>query len=266
MELPAFKMIAGRTAGVHAVFARTARSFARHSHEDFGIGLISSGAQRWRSNNIQVEAGPGCAITVNAGEVHDGSSVGENGRTWRMLYIGAPVLQAAASDVFADARAEFEFASPVIADPRVARLVLLLLASETGAADEAMRSEELLLAVTARTGVRRSADPTTLPASVATAKQRIDDDPASSLSLATLARLSGVSRFQLLRSFVRATGFTPHAYVVQRRTDLARKLISGGEGLADVAAASGFADQSHMTRTFVRKYGLTPGAYARASR
>jgi AraC-like DNA-binding protein len=34
--------------------------------------------------------------------------------------------------------------------------------------------------------------------------------------------------------------------------------------LADVAAASGFADQSHMTRVFVSRYGLTPGAYVAA--
>jgi AraC-like DNA-binding protein len=71
-----------------------------------------------------------------------------------------------------------------------------------------------------------------------------------------------VSRFQLVRSFARNTGLTPHAYLVQRRVLLARRLIAGGTALADAAAASGFADQSHMTRVFVRKYGMAPGAFA----
>ena len=84
------------------------------------------------------------------------------------------------------------------------------------------------------------------------------------VTLADLARTSGLSRFQVLRGFVKATGFTPHAYLMQRRIDLARRLIASGSRLADAAAASGFADQSHMTRLFVRKYGVSPGAYAAA--
>jgi AraC-like DNA-binding protein len=71
-----------------------------------------------------------------------------------------------------------------------------------------------------------------------------------------------LSRFQLVRSFSRNTGFTPHAFLLHRRILLARRLIAGGMALADAAAASGFADQSHMTRVFTRKYGVSPGAFA----
>jgi len=84
------------------------------------------------------------------------------------------------------------------------------------------------------------------------------------VTLADLAEASGLGKFQLLRGFVRATGFTPHAYLVQRRIDLARRLIARHMPLAHAAFASGFADQSHMTRVFVRKYGVSPGHYADA--
>jgi AraC-like DNA-binding protein len=104
-----------------------------------------------------------------------------------------------------------------------------------------------------------------LPARIAIAKCLIDDDPAAAITLAVLARASGLSRFQVLRGFVRATGLTPHAYLVQRRIDLARRLIARRSTLAEASAAAGFADQSHMTRIFVRKYGITPGAYAEAA-
>ena len=79
--------------------------------------------------------------------------------------------------------------------------------------------------------------------------------------MAELAGLSGVSRFQLLRGFARAVGVTPHAYVVQQRVRLARRLLVAGGRLAAVAVAAGFADQSHMTRAFVRQVGVTPGRY-----
>jgi AraC-like DNA-binding protein len=67
----------------------------------------------------------------------------------------------------------------------------------------------------------------------------------------------------LIRAFARDTGLTPHAYIPQRRLALARRLIRQGRELAQVAAAAGFADQSHLTRRFVRQFGVTPRGYAR---
>ncbi|MNT52026.1 HTH-type transcriptional activator RhaS [compost metagenome] len=93
----------------------------------------------------------------------------------------------------------------------------------------------------------------------------IDDDPAAALTLAELARACGLSRFQVLRACARATGLTPHAYQTQRRLLLARHLIRHGASLADAAVQGGFSDQSHMTRLFVRAYGVSPGRYALAA-
>ena len=84
--------------------------------------------------------------------------------------------------------------------------------------------------------------------------------------LAELAILSGLSRFQVMRGFIKATGLTPHAYIVQRRMDLARRLMSAAMPLAMVAATAGFADQSHMTRLFVQKYGLSPRTFVQDTR
>ena len=83
-------------------------------------------------------------------------------------------------------------------------------------------------------------------------------------TLAELAALSGVSRFQLLRGFAREVGATPHAYVVQRRVLLARRLVAQRRSLAEAAAGAGFADQSHMTRAFVPEFGITPARYRAA--
>jgi AraC-like DNA-binding protein len=72
------------------------------------------------------------------------------------------------------------------------------------------------------------------------------------------------SRFQLLRQFRSKYGVTPHAWLLQQRAERARALIRQRTPLADAAALSGFADQSHMTRVFVRQFGFTPGAWQRA--
>ncbi|GLQ55786.1 hypothetical protein GCM10010862_30450 [Devosia nitrariae] len=177
-----------------------------------------------------------------------------------MLYVDPEVIAGAVADIDPAARA-FEFHDPVLADPRVVARVARLLST---IADPG--SEAALLALVGDILRRQTGQGlgTRSLASIAAARGRIDDDPAAAVSLAELARTAGVTRFQLLRAFARETGLTPHAYQVQRRIDLVRRLIARRMPLAEAASTAGFADQSHMTRAFVRRYGLTPGAYAAA--
>jgi AraC-like DNA-binding protein len=55
----------------------------------------------------------------------------------------------------------------------------------------------------------------------------------------------------------------PSAYLRQLGLREARRRLAAGEAIAAVAPATGFADQSHLTRWFRRTYGITPGAYQR---
>jgi AraC-like DNA-binding protein len=82
--------------------------------------------------------------------------------------------------------------------------------------------------------------------------------------LAELAEAAGLSRFELVRRFRAQTGLTPHAFQVNLRVARARSMLASGDPPAAVAAACGFADQPHLTRTFRRAVGVTPARYARA--
>ncbi|MGL4281710.1 MAG: AraC family ligand binding domain-containing protein, partial [Albidovulum sp.] len=97
--------------GILAVEARSARAFPRHSHDQFGIGLIHRGAQASASGRGEVESGPGAIITVNPGEVHDGRPIG-GARVWSMLYLDPGVVAAARQGL--DGPAGEEFTRPVI--------------------------------------------------------------------------------------------------------------------------------------------------------
>lgn len=248
--------------GVEAVMAESRHSFPRHTHDQFGIGLVTEGAHRSLSGRGTVEAGAGDMITVNPGEVHDGAPVGGAGRTWAMLYFDPEVVGEALGDMRAGGAGAEEIAHPVIRDTRLATGFRRLFARLTEAEDDTLESEQLLLGLLSGVMGEAGGEAQSAPAQIRHARGRIDDDPAAAVSLAELAAEAGLSRFQLLRGFSRATGMTPHAYLIQRRAALARRLIAGGSGLADAAIAAGFADQSHMTRVFVRTYGMTPGVYA----
>ncbi|WP_431476536.1 AraC family transcriptional regulator [Massilia eburnea] len=259
-----FQVLPCGDARIQAVEAHSSQSFSRHTHEQFGIGLLMQGGSKSFSSCGMVEAGPGDVITVNPNEVHDGAPLGDGGRSWKMLYLepgfAADLLREA--DVGAGG-ASLEFRAPVLQDACLAVGFMRAYTAATSALPAArLAAEHHLLDLMARTLLRRRAAPAPTPAPTAVAQSMMEDDPLSDWSLSELADACSLSRFQLVRSFSRNTGFTPHAYLLHRRILLARRLIACGMALAEAAAASGFADQSHMTRVFTRKYGVAPGAFA----
>lgn len=250
--------------GIEAVIADSRHSFARHTHETYGIGLVERGAQKSASGRGVVEAEAGNTITVNPGEVHDGAPLGDKPRAWRMLYMQPAIVAAAAKDIF-EGHSREEFHAPVLEDERIAGLVSSTFAVllDTDAASLG-RDERLLLLLAAVLHERILQSAPIASSAVLRARDRLDGDPAMAVSLEDLAADCGLGRFRLVRDFARVTGLTPHAYLLQRRTELARRLIAAGTPLAEAAIGAGFADQSHMTRNFTRRYGYTPGAYLAA--
>ncbi len=85
------------------------------------------------------------------------------------------------------------------------------------------------------------------------------------MSLAELAAVAGLSRFELVRRFRDQVGVPPHVFQINLRVEYARRMLTSGVAPAAVAAACGFADQPHLTRTFKRAVGVTPARYARGS-
>jgi AraC-like DNA-binding protein len=100
------------------------------------------------------------------------------------------------------------------------------------------------------------------PSAVRRAREHIHDRYSESITLGELSRETGLSRFHLLRTFRDAVGLPPHAYQIYLRINRARELLSSGTEPAQVAAAVGFSDQSHLGRHFKRICKVTPRVYA----
>jgi AraC-like DNA-binding protein/quercetin dioxygenase-like cupin family protein len=248
---------------VTAVEACSALSFARHSHDEYGVGIMLAGAQRSWSGRGQVEACAGNVITVNPGEVHDGMAIGDS-RKWAMLYLDTRKVASITADIHEGKRAESEFSAPVLQNRRAAKRFATTYSAHAKGNEDAM-DEQLILLLAGLLG------DTKLPKvgvsqRIYQVKQQIDDDPAGYHPLEDLARICGTSRFKTLRGFTAVTGLTPHAYIIQRRLELAKALIRSGVRLAGAGSEAGFADQSHFHRAFVRRFGMTPGVYAAAMR
>lgn len=247
--------------GIEAISIVSDRTFPRHSHDEFGIGVLVDGAQESWSGRGMVEAQAGDVITVNPGELHDGIGRPDRARHWRMLFLSPKAL----AEVMDLRVAAFELERPVLTGHEPRTVIEMAIAAATSDHPDPDRIEEtLLFAIHGASG--RSTFPTGVgspprSAPITRVLDRIESEADMPLSLADYAATAGLSRYQILRRFAREVGTTPHAYLTQHRVKLARRAIAAGSPLADAALASGFADQSHMTRAFARQFGMSPGRY-----
>lgn len=86
----------------------------------------------------------------------------------------------------------------------------------------------------------------------------------SPIRLEHLAKEADVSLSHFSRAFHASVGDPPHRYLQQRRIERAKTLMADRKlSLTDVALASGFADQHHLSRVFRRNTGSTPSYYRR---
>jgi AraC family transcriptional regulator len=87
------------------------------------------------------------------------------------------------------------------------------------------------------------------------------------ISLEQLAVLTGLSRSHFVRAFRMSTGVPPHRWLLARRVEAAEDLLLNTKlPIAHIAGRCGFADQSHLTRTFSRMRGVSPGEWRRRRR
>lgn len=265
------RVLCGPLQGVHSTHTESGQHFGRHWHDAYGFGVLEEGAQRSASGRGSVDAFAGQVITSNPGEVHDGSPLGGPTRKWRILSVDAQVL----SSFIGHGGALAEIKRPVIDDPTLYDALRRLFcrierwnagtgdrAAESLACEESLVEASVLLlgrhgTVRLRTDAPRH--------DLRRLRDRLADAPTAAVSLAEMAVMTGLSRYQVLRRFEKAYGLPPHAWLLSCRAEHALRLIRRGESLAEAAAASGFADQSHMTRAFARHYGFTPGAWRRAA-
>lgn len=252
--------------GVHGEWLHSARGFGKHWHDGYAFGVMDEGGHRSASGRGPVEAVAGQIVTSNPGEVHDGSPLGAMARRWRMVHV-AP--EAMASMIGTEPG---EFTRPVLQDPRLRTAIVRVfdrwdawLLDPTPVGRSAC--EEALTQVCGLLASHHSHRPLCETRSAAGLDRvrdclldRLDAPPR----LDELAQLAGLSRFQLVRQFARANGLPPFAWLQQQRLRQAKAMIGTGTPLGEVAAACGFADQSHLNRHFLRSFGFTPGAWQSA--
>jgi AraC-like DNA-binding protein len=253
---------------MHAHFERHA--YHRHSHDTYSFGVTDLGAQTFTCRGAEHTSAAGMVMAFNPDDPHDGHPADALGFTYRMVHIGPDLVAATLADAAERPVGLPLFAVPVVADAGLARRLGALTAVLLSGTDPLRRDELLTGAVRALTRHGTAGRPVpvarvTRPDArwlAARVRELLDGDPGAAPDLAVA---TGRSRFAAYRAFHAVYGLAPSDYARQLRLRTARRLLAAGTPIAEAAAVSGFADQSHLTRWFTRSYGITPAAYRHAT-
>ncbi|HYH29620.1 MAG TPA: AraC family transcriptional regulator [Pseudonocardia sp.] len=239
-------------------------AYSPHRHDTYAIGMTLRGVQTFRYRGELRHCLPGEWHVLHPDEVHDGAPGTDEGFGYRIVYVDPAVVQDALGGR----------PLPFVADPVIrARQVAPALVACLGDIDEPLEEIEAVevAAVIAdmlsdHAGTGRSPGSRLDVDAMRRVRAFLMDDVTTRHPVEELERVAGRDRWTIARQFRAAFGTSPTRFRAMRRLDMARRLMRADHALSEVAAAVGFADQSHMTRVFKRTYGLTPAAWVAAVR
>lgn len=250
-----------RTERIEAFFG--GHGYEPHRHDTYAIGQTIAGVQSFHYRGGLQHSLPGGTMVLHPDEIHDGEAGTEAGFHYRMVYIEPALLQ----KILGGRPLPF-IPGGLSADPRLGRAVQPLLKAVTDTFEPLEEEDALydLAQTLAVVGGQRSRRQAFDYQAAERAREYIHACFMQDMTLDTLSQVSGRDRWSLSRDFRTLYGTSPWRYVMMRRLDFCRQRMRAGERLVDIAADAGFADQSHMTRQFISRFGLSPGRWLRAIR
>jgi AraC-like DNA-binding protein len=248
-----------------------ARPVPRHWHEEYQLCLIQSGAGELIYRGRSLPTPPASLFMVHPGEVHSNRAFDSFGCSYRTLFLDVELVSRLAAEIQGKEQGLPFFKTAVVADEDVIRQYLNLhLAFEQPSSG--LERQTLLLNFLARL-IQRFSEHNGLPSSfglerhaVRRACDYLAEHYAENVSLEKLACIANLSPFHFNRVFSEQLGLPPHAFQTQLRVLRAKVLLRQGYSISHVAAQTGFADQSHLTRHFKRLTVVTPGQFIQNSK
>lgn len=97
------------------------------------------------------------------------------------------------------------------------------------------------------------------------ALDRIDSEFADrELTVHVLAAQCGVSDTYFRRIFHEHLGISPQEYIIRRKIHYAKQLLTSGHfSVSKIAVMCGYCEQSHFSREFTKRTGVSPRNYAK---
>ena len=248
-----------------------AESMPNHFHEDYQLCLTLGGSDaefHYRGTYQQV---PVNSLSIlHPGEIHRVRQLEDRDCDtfqW-MLYVSPLLMQRVTTALGGGGNALPFFSKMIVLDQDLIHLYLGFCLAVKSVASP-LEQDTLLFSLLSKliqqcANVKAEELPIQIThQQIQTVQAYLDEHFAEHITLDQLAQIAHLSPYHLNRIFSQTVGLPPHKYRVQLQVERARVCLLQGMPLKQVAAETGFADQSHLTRHFKRLMRVTPGQYQR---
>jgi AraC-like DNA-binding protein len=238
-------------------------AYQKHRHDTYAICLTTTGVLGFDYRGTSEISTPGQVVVLHPDEAHDGYAGTQGGFGYRELYVEPAVIFEAIQTMCPHPCSLPFVRTPVIMNQTLSAAI----SSAFEGTYEPLAIDSLIVQLAE--GLLE-ADPSCrlvpLPrhldvAALKRARQYLDTQKTRIVHSSELEVITGLTRFELARQFRTMCGTSPYRYVLMRRLDFARKLLTEGRSLVEVAIEAGFADQAHFSRMFKATFGVTPARY-----
>jgi AraC-like DNA-binding protein len=246
----------------------TTHEYPPHAHEALVVAVTEQGGSIIKSRGQVEEAHAATLFVFNPAEPHAGWMGWSSRWRYRSLYLTQTALDQVATGLGIE-RVPYFTCNMFNDTDLIEGFLAMHRAIEQGC--DVFEERELLIGTFGRLFQRHGSDTCRMepaPKDRVILERVIEcmrAQHARELRLEGLAESVGLTTFQLIGLFKRATGLTPHAYLTQVRLGMACRQLRHARPIAAVASEVGFYDQSALTRHFKRCYGITPLQFARAA-
>jgi AraC-like DNA-binding protein len=247
----------------------TSHDYAPHSHDALVVAVTEAGGSEFKSRGTTDEASTSTLLVFNPAEPHSGRMGWSKRWRYRGLYLRQPAIDAVGHALGIGEPPYFT--ANVFRDPALVASFLKLHQALDDDRDPFAERELLVGSFGVLFGRHGSGGqrPPAAPRDRELARvvqALMTERYAEELTLDAMSAAVGLTPFQLIGLFKRATGLTPHAYLTQVRLKAAFRELRAGTPIVEAALAAGFCDQSALNRHFKRCFGITPLQWLRAAR
>jgi len=250
--------------GLEILSCSNDHQFSKHLHDGYVLWLNSESGEYFSLNGTSDILQPGAISIIEPGVIHSNRPCVPKQRHLRSFYFSEKFLKNLSTQ-FSNNGSYSLIPTCSIQDRHLWSEFAVL--HETLLHSEDSLSMEVEIISTFSKLYELCSHRSTLPGN-ATKESRVNtvidyfcDNIDRQFYLGELAELVQCTSYHLIRLFQREKGLAPHKFLIQLRLEKARKLLNKGAAIVDAALLSGFSDQSHLTRMFKARYGVTPGLY-----
>ncbi len=240
----------------------SSRHYKDHMHKTFGVGAVDQGEVIYLIDGQVMKLQPGSLALINPETLHSCNPIQHCKRSYYMLSLDAEWCLQLQQSLW-----QLETFSPVttilLEDNSLYQQYINTMESLMG--EENLLAKEQMLVDLVEKIFLQTCEPGAVKKEpllqIEQLKLQLSTNLDMDISMKQISIELDANPYTLLRQFKAVTGITPHAYRLNCRIELAKKLLQNGFDLSQVALKCGFFDQSHFHRHFKAITTMTPKEY-----